>query len=559
VNAYRAPGVYFEWLDERMRQIEPKRTDIAGFVGIAARGPLHKAVRVDSWPRFTSLFGAHIPQSYLAYAVAGFFANGGRRCYVVRVADESRARAAALNVLDGTHWPLFRLEARTPGAWAHELVVSSARLGALRFSLSLSLPDGTREKWANLSLDPGDRRYVATVLNEDAAGSRLVMVRPPDDFGIPGRSALVLGGRPARLHGGADGLAKLLPEHLSGAGAPPDKPWGLAQLELIDEVGIVAIPDIMPAPKRPPQCHKPRPPNCEQLDAPLEAEPAPPDPIELPPRHNRATILRLQQALVAHCERLKDRVALLDTLPEDTTPARVLEWRSQFDTSYAALYYPWVRAPDPLGQAGALCDVPPSGHIAGVYARSDRLFGVHKAPANEAIEDAQDVTTALEDSAHADLNDAGVNVIRGYAARGVRVVGARTLVESSRAVEWRYVNVRRLLAMIEEAIDEQCQWTTFEPNNPDLWREIDRTARGFLDGLWRAGALDGATAEEAYSVRCDATTNPPERTDAGEVTCLIGVRPPWPAEFVLVRIGRTERGAEIEELMGVRDDGNRSA
>jgi phage tail sheath protein FI len=558
VNAYRAPGVYFEWLDERMRQIVARRTDIAGFVGIAARGPVNEAVRVDSWAQFTSLFGAYIPQGYLAYAVSGFFANGGRRCYVVRAADPQAVRRASMNVLDGSGWPLFRLKARTPGTWAHSLVVSSARLGTLRFSLSLTLPDGTREKWSNLSLDPNDQRYVATVVNADAAGSRLVEVSPPDGFGEPNRTALVLGGRPVRLSGGADGLAKLEPMHLSGIGAPPDTRWGLAQLELIDAISIVAMPDSIPAPKGPSGQIKARPPNCEDLDASSEAEPAQPERLEFPPPRDRATILALQQALVAHCERLKDRMAVLDAHPDDITPALVRQWRDQFDTSYAALYYPWLRVPDRLSAAGDLYNLPPSGHVAGVYARNDRLIGVHKAPANEPINEAQDVVLAVDDAAHADLNDAGVNVIRVYAARGVRVVGARTLVEPSREVEWRYVNVRRLLAMIEEAIDEQCQWTVFEPNNPELWRQIDRSARGFLDALWRAGALDGATAEEAYSVRCDATTNPPYRTDAGEVTCLIGVRPPWPAEFVLVRVGRTERGTEIEELIGGGDD-NRGA
>ena len=156
----------------------------------------------------------------------------------------------------------------------------------------------------------------------------------------------------------------------------------------------------------------------------------------------------------------------------------------------------------------------------------------------------------VDDIRHGVLNERGINVIRSFNGRGIRVAGARTL---SSDIEWRYVNVRRLMTMIEEAIDESTQWTVFEPNNRDLWRDIDRVVRGFLDALWRRGMLDGATAEEAYFVRCDETTNPPEETDAGRVICLVGVQPPWPAEFVVVRIGKTQGATEIFELTGGRN------
>jgi len=206
--------------------------------------------------------------------------------------------------------------------------------------------------------------------------------------------------------------------------------------------------------------------------------------------------------------------------------------------------------PDPLRLEGLLRAVPPSGHIAGIYARGDQRVGVHKPPANETLVAVNDVQPQIDDRAHAQLTDQSVNVIRYCNGRGIRVAGARTL---SNDLNWRYVNVRRLMIMIEEAIDEATQWTVFEPNNQDLWRDIDRVARSFLDGLWRRGMLDGATAADAYDVRCDETTNPPEETNAGRVTCLIGVQPPWPAEFVVVRIGKTEGGTEIAELSGGRN------
>jgi phage tail sheath protein FI len=188
--------------------------------------------------------------------------------------------------------------------------------------------------------------------------------------------------------------------------------------------------------------------------------------------------------------------------------------------------------------------IPPSGHVTGMFARTTRLRGVHKPPSNEVLEGVWDLFEPLDDEAHARLNDANINAIRVIPGRGVRVLGARTLDSDS---PWRYVSVRRLFAMIEEALDEQLQWLTFEPNNPRLWREIDRVVRGFLERLFRAGMLDGATSEDAYFVRCDASTNPESEADAGRALCELGLRPAWPAEFVVVRIGVTRSGIQIEE------------
>jgi phage tail sheath protein FI len=191
--------------------------------------------------------------------------------------------------------------------------------------------------------------------------------------------------------------------------------------------------------------------------------------------------------------------------------------------------------------------VPPSGHIAGVYARVEALVGPHKPPANEVLDAALDVTVAVDDLIHGRLNDGQVNVLRAYAGRGLRVAGARTLSSES---EWRYVNVRRLMLMIERSLEAGTQWLVFEPNNPALWRDFERVLRGFLDDLWRRGMLDGATAAQAYSVACDISTNPPAETDAGRLIAVIGVQPPWPAEFVVARIGKTENGIQVMEGRG---------
>jgi phage tail sheath protein FI len=196
---------------------------------------------------------------------------------------------------------------------------------------------------------------------------------------------------------------------------------------------------------------------------------------------------------------------------------------------------------DPLG---GLRPVPPSGHIAGIYARVENRTGPHKPPANELIEDAPDVSLAVGHVLYGDFNDYQINVLRTAPGRGLRVLGERTL--SNDAI-WRYVNVRRLLISIERTIDRYTQWIVFEPNNRDLWRDMDRVIRLFLDDIWHRGWLDGDAAEQAYTVQCNASTNPPEERDLGRVVTAIGVLPPWPAEFVVVRIGKTEAGTQVLE------------
>jgi uncharacterized protein len=555
--AYRTPGVYFEWLDPGQAGVLPVRTDVAGFVGIAERGPLHRPVRVESWIQFTSVFGGHVPQGFLAWALGGFFKNGGRTCWVVRVADPIRAQPGRLRLLDEHGRPTLRLLASSPGSWSDRLGVTVARTSRDRFALTLRLPGGQQEGWRDLTMFPGDPRYVERVLNDPLTGSRLVLAEDlratfPDPGPPPVRPAGVPDGGTGWLARGRDGLASLIPAHLTGDGAPVGTSWGLATLEAVEEIAIVAMPDAMPKPpEQIPESRRPELP-CEVLDA--DPEPRPPvreGQLEWPPEMNPVP---LQQALIDHCERLRYRVAVLDVRDRLDRVDQALRWREQeleSRSAFAALYHPWVRVADPDSGPGALRDVPPSGHVAGVYARGDLLVGVHRPPANEVVEAAVAVTVALDDGQHAELNSAGVNVLRAYPGRGLRIGGARTL---SPDPLWRYVNVRRLLCMIEASIERQTQWIVFEPSNPELWRDLDRVIRGFLDRLWRLGMLDGATAAEAYSVQCDEVTNPPENTEAGQLTTLVGVLPPWPAEFVVVRIGRTRSETELLE-QGRADDG----
>lgn len=274
-------------------------------------------------------------------------------------------------------------------------------------------------------------------------------------------------------------------------------------------------------------------------------------------------------ALLDHAEGLKDRVCVLDAAAtaddvENLTraaeiaapppagpapaggpkkPAGGLRPRDS-DGGYGAFYFPWLRARDAI-DPDRLVTVPPSGHIAGIYARTDAERGVHKAPANETVRGALGVTQTVSRAEQAVLNPAGVNCIRFFSREGVRVWGARTLAPS--ASNWRYLNVRRLFNMIEESIAQNTKWVVFEPNDRPLWKAIQRDVGAFLTLLWRQGALAGASPEQAFFVKCDEETNPPDVIDAGQVVTLIGIAPVKPAEFVVFRIGQSTIGATVDQ------------
>ncbi len=278
-------------------------------------------------------------------------------------------------------------------------------------------------------------------------------------------------------------------------------------------------------------------------------------------------------ALLQHCETLQDRVAVLDAprvVSSTNALTRVVSVPAPApagsgggagaaaeaggdgegeepglrarESAFGAYYFPWLQVADPLAPQ-TVVEVPPSGHVAGIWARTDGRRGVHKAPANEVVMGALGLTYRVTDAEQAELNPRGVNCIRFFAREGIRVWGARTLAASSS--EWRYLNVRRLFNMIEESIAESTRWIVFEPNDVTLWKSIRRDVSAFLTRLWRDGALMGTTPEEAFFVQCDSETNPPEVIDAGEVHTVIGVAPVKPAEFIVFRISQSAVGAAL--------------
>lgn len=281
--------------------------------------------------------------------------------------------------------------------------------------------------------------------------------------------------------------------------------------------------------------------------------------------------------ILSHCEKLKDRVAVLDA-PENTGNFNVDQLKTvgtsgpakpkkpaageaaatadttttgptggvrarASDDGFGAFYFPWLVCRDPFSPKD-MVNVPPSGHIAGIYARTDATRGVHKAPANETVRGALDLTYKVTREEQGELNRLGVNCIRQFATQGIRVWGARTLADSGS--EWRYLNVRRLFNQIEESIANGTRWVVFEPNDLSLWKSIERDVSAFLTLQWRQGALMGATPEEAFFVSCNAETNTPESIDAGMVITMVGIAPVKPAEFVIFRIGQGAGGAETE-------------
>ncbi len=283
------------------------------------------------------------------------------------------------------------------------------------------------------------------------------------------------------------------------------------------------------------------------------------------------------EALLSHCERLGDRVAILDP-PETVTdvdqltrvatsgvpkpssgpsastsdspstspaPAEPVGLRPR-QSDYGVLYFPWIVVRDPV--TGEPVSTAPSGHLAGIWARTDSTRGVHKAPANEPVRGVVDLTYRVTRSEQDMLNPQGVNCIRYFAAEGVRVWGARTL--SAEASEWRYLNVRRLFNMLKESIGDGTRWIVFEPNDGLLWRSIRRDIGAFLTRVWRDGALLGRTPQEAFFVKCDEETNPPEVRDAGQVVALIGVAPVKPAEFVVFKLSQSTVGSDTEAMGG---------
>ncbi|MGC0418070.1 phage tail sheath family protein [Embleya sp. AB8] len=496
--SYLTPGVYVEEVQSGARPIEGVGTAVAAFVGFAESGPFHQPTLVTNWDQYVQNFGSFTANTYLAHAVYGYFANGGGTAYVVRIGGPAQGTepAAIAPAPVPTAIGGFLVAAR-PGSGPDVSVEVADAEGENppedRFRLLVRQGGAVVETY-----EASTRRNVKGYLLNQVRDSRLVEIteQPGAAQTRPERQTVRLAAAPAP----AAGVARLdAAEYVGDAAART----GFAGLEAIDEITMVAVPDLMSAHRR----------------GDLDAE----------------GVKTVQLAVISHCEQMGDRVAILDP-PPALNAQRVRTWRNDdagFDSRYATVYYPWIKVFDPATGRNTL--VPPSGHVAGVWARSDGERGVHKAPANEVIRGAVDLEIRLAKGEQDLLNPIGVNCIRAFPGRGIRIWGARTL---SSDPAWRYLNVRRLFNYLEESILLGTQWVVFEPNDDRLWSSIRRNVTAFLTEEWRRGALFGRTAEEAFYVRCDRQNNPQESIDLGRVVCEIGVAPVKPAEFVVFRLAQ---------------------
>ncbi len=663
---YLTPGVYYQRVDASPPTITAIRTDIAGFVGIAVRGPVDTAIPVESFRQFQAQFGTFAGVGFLAYTVRAFFENGGRRCWIVRVASGDPvggAAPAAAVVRSATTPPrdILSISASSPGVWGDNLSVTvqethraqtvtipgpmqtgfsvvDSTNGFERASLvRLSQPgapsilkvvsdvDGLNQAlvwlndkparrmvydtpiggfdlnrpvliesveytllvaelgvpvalYENLSLIPENENYAPAVLvpltipvDSDPAQTlppiphpivvedlrpdfaELALTRTLETLDVPPA--------PVPLILGRDGLSLLTTYEFIGEESDPldsdeikkTKTRGLRVLEAVNEVAMVAVPDIHIQPFLLPESAPiapciPDP--CLPTAIPPAVAPAPVESTELPPVFSDAAIAQVEAALVEHCENLGDRIAILDpplsaSGNDQLGLGAVIAWRRRFDSKYAALYYPWGCVVDPLQSVTSITrDIPPSGHVAGQYAASDFAVGVHKAPANTPLTWIQDVTVPLNSKQHGVLNSGGINVLRALPGRGLRIMGARTV---SSDPDWMFVNVRRLIMMIEKAIYKSTQWAVFEPNNSVIQASLRLSLTSFLISLWQKGGLAGATAAEAFFVKCDPSNNPPDQTDIGMLLAQVGVSPSYPFEFVVLRVGRVDNQFEVTE------------
>lgn len=364
------------------------------------------------------------------------------------------------------------------------------------------------EQFEGLTLEPGTGKYFAEIIN---AGSKLIRIdtsAPPaatHPMIFPSVSAT--GTLPITLQGGLDGTAPPTDLNYHGLDGGPGKRTGLRAMEDIDQVSILAAPGL--------------------------------------------TGQVIQSALIEQCTRLMDRFAILDPAPKIGNQAPDLvdiqNQRKLYDSKYAAIYYPRLRTIDPATETEIA--IPPSGHTAGIYARTDIERGVHKAPANEVVRNIIGLEVTVNKGEQDILNPLpnNINVIRDFRAdgRAYRVWGARCITSAS---PWKYINVRRLFIYIEESIDEGTQWVVFEPNDEPTWARVRQSVTNFLTRVWRDGALMGATAEQAFFVRCDNTTMTRDDIDNGRLIMIIGIAPVKPAEYVIIRIGQKTGGATVEEL-----------
>jgi phage tail sheath protein FI len=535
---YFAPGVYIEEIDRGSRPIDGVQTNIAGFIGFTedVRGgaELYKPMLVTSWNQYLQYFskqgsdGFTDFNAYLPFAVNGWFLNGGGRCWVMSIGTQlpgTKAPALAesgLKLTTRSNRPALgfslkpeehengrlevRIEESTPLPPADPDAEPPINTGEF-FSVVISRNGEELERHDHLTMNPEADASTGTYVVEALRESEFILAVDISQSGQP------LARRPA------NGNYELNPPILP---SPPDRfsrdiqgvrddRTGVQGLCEIDEITMMACPDLM-----------------RVYQAGL---------MDLDQVHG------IMELMVSLCENSTpnpaNRMVVLDTPPDKIKPQHVANWlQNEFNrrSMYAALYYPWIKVPNPRN-GGRPILIPPSGHMMGVWSRTDETRGIYKAPANETPRGVIGLAYETNFREQELLNPIGINCIRTFPNRGIKIWGARTLVEPEKT-EWRYINVRRLISYIEKSIELGTQWVVFEPNDEELWARVRRTVSNFLERLWREGALFGSTPEEAFYVKCDGDINTPDTMILGRLYVEVGICPVRPAEFVVFRISQ---------------------
>ena len=498
---YFASRAYIEEVERGPKPIEGVATSTAAFLGETLRGP-QKPWLVTSYGAFLRWFGDVFGTGkYTPYAVKAFFDNGGRRCYIARILGQGAARAAATT-------GVFTVTAVGPGTAYNNVLVRigkgttlDANGAPVGFRVQVSywaneahVPDPSQfgnpptpptvtEDFDDLSLDPASSAYFDKRVNN--FNSVLVEISAGDDAKLSQEN-----GEPVRLQGGVDGASPTAADYEgTSPDGNPQNHRGLAAMDLDEfrEVAIVHAPGV---------------------------------------EYDIAT------RVVVHCERNRFRFAVVDSLP-NLVSASGIDPRGQVaDTKYGAFYYPWITVNDP--RSGGRVTIPPGGAVCGIYALTDSTRGVFKAPANQVVAGALDVEFDMDQGTQEVINSKGVNVIRRFPERGIRVWGARTM---SSDPLWKYVNVRRLFIFLEASIYNSTQWVVFESNDSRLWARVKQAVTLFLRTQWREGALLGVKEEEAFTVAVGrGETMSEDDVLNGRLIVEIGIAPIRPAEFVVFRV-----------------------
>ena len=571
----KLPGIYFEDNPKIERGITINESGVPAFIGIATRGPLNEPVDVRSVSQFLRFFGEPVKDSYLYASVWGFFMNGGTRCHVIRVAHVFRngraelARKARYELLDASGYPALEVLASSEGSWGNQLsikitypdqpkvhsfitldIAPGARMLTVQSTrgvergMMLKICDGRQERYVtverirgneiywqepidcgfraaaptyidsidfnlivkehkrierfiNLSLGKWSSRNVSRVVAQESELIRVNILSDGEYEHYPVPTDDV------QLRGGKDGLDGITPDDIIGYNNGPGARYGIGALESNEEIDLLCVPDLQ-----------------YFLD-------------HCPAFRGQHDYLGVQMAMLDHCQKMGDRFAIIDP-PRDIRPEQMHDYRAKFETSYGAMYYPWLIIKD---DNGLDVPAPPCGFMAGVYAKCDRTDGVFRAPANIPMEGIAGLYVHLNEGQLTELNDKGINCIKPSHSNGMRAWGARSLTNDA---AWRYLMSRRVFNTLRRAIYENTQWVVFEINGEDLRSRVKDTVETLLSKFWAEGYFPGKTQDEAFFVQCDSSNNGEVESEdeklqyQGKLVVDVGVALNRPLEYIMI-------------------------